>query len=229
MDFVLVHGAYHGSWCWNLLIPELERLGHHALAVDLPTTDPDAGAIRYAEVISQAAEGLNEFILVGHSMGGLSLPLVAHTSPVKKLVFLCALVPRPGFSMKQLRATEPVDGHYEVDDPEFNRLVDNVWTVGATTARELFFHDAPEELAEWVIGNMRPQCYRVMTEMTPLQSWPDVESAYIVCAEDRGVNPDWGRKVAREQLGVEPIEMEGGHAPYLTRPRELAWVLSSLA
>lgn len=101
--------------------------------------------------------------------------------------------------------------------------------VGPNTATELFFHDAPAAVARWATERLRAQSYRVMNEITPLAAWPEVESRSIVCRDDRAVNPEWVRAASRERLGVEAIEMDGGHSPFLARPAELARVLDSLA
>jgi pimeloyl-ACP methyl ester carboxylesterase len=66
---------------------------------------------------------------------------------------------------------------------------------------------------------------RAMTETFPLDALPEVPSSYIVCSDDRTISPDWSRRVARERLGVEAIELPGGHCPYLSRPLQLAEVL----
>jgi pimeloyl-ACP methyl ester carboxylesterase len=228
VNFVLVHGAFHGSWCWDLLIPELEALGHRTIAVDLPTGEAGAGARRCAEVIVDTARGLDEIVLLGHSMAGLSVPLAAQDLPVRKLVFLCALVPRPGHSMAAIRASEPVDNHHPIEDPEWIRMGSGIWMVGARTARGLFYDDVPEDIAEWAIGNLRPQNYQMMNEKTPIVTWPNVDSASIVCDADLAINPQWSRWVASKYLGVEPIEMRGGHSPFLTQPERLARILSDV-
>ena len=72
MDIVLVHGSYHGAWCWDLLTSELENRGHRVAAVELPVSDPTAGAATYAEVIVDAIDWATEPVLVGHSMEVLS-------------------------------------------------------------------------------------------------------------------------------------------------------------
>ena len=101
--------------------------------------------------------------------------------------------------------------------------------VGANTATELFFPDAPPALARWASQRLRPQAYGVLNEITPMTAWPDVARSSIVCRDDRAINPDWVRAAARDRLGVEAIELEGGHSPFLVRPAELARVLHSLA
>jgi pimeloyl-ACP methyl ester carboxylesterase len=229
MDFVLVHGSYHGAWCWDLLRPELERLGHRAVAVDLPISDPAAAAEAYADIVLGAADGLTDPVLVGHSMAGLVVPLVAAQRPVRRLVFLAAMLPIPGQSANEQRAAEPVDGLVPPTTAEWTSLGDEVWAVGPMTATELFFNDAPPDVAAWATARLRPQCYRVMSEPSPLAVWPAVETSYVVCRDDRAVNPAWGRAAARDRLGVEAIEIDGAHSPFLTRPAELARLLDDVA
>lgn len=162
-------------------------------------------------------------------MAGLIIPLVAARRPIRRLIFLAAFMASPGRSANDQRATEAVDGRVPPKTAEWTDLGDDVWMVGPNTATELFFHDAPAAVARWATERLRAQSYRVMNEITPLAAWPEVESRSIVCRDDRAVNPEWVRAASRERLGVEAIEMDGGHSPFLARPAELARVLDSLA
>jgi pimeloyl-ACP methyl ester carboxylesterase len=144
-------------------------------------------------------------------------------------VFLAAFLASPGRSAADQRATERVDGRVVPKTSEWTDLGNDVWMVGPNTATEIFFQDAPAAAARWATQRLRPQCYRVMSEVTPLTAWPDVESRSIVCRDDRAINPEWVRKAAQERLGVKAIELEGGHSPFLTRPAELARILDRLA
>jgi pimeloyl-ACP methyl ester carboxylesterase len=229
MDIGLVHGSYHGAWCWDFLTPELERLGHRVVAVNLPISDPSLGAADYAKTVEAALDPASEPLLVGHSMAGLVVPIVAARRPIRRLVFLAAFLPAPGRSANEQRATEAIDGRVPPRTAEWSDLGDDVWMVGPNTATELFFHDAPAAVARWATKRLRPQAYRIFTETTPLTAWPDVESRTIVCRDDRALNPDWVRTASRERLGVNAIELGGGHSPSLTRPAELAQLLNSLA
>jgi pimeloyl-ACP methyl ester carboxylesterase len=197
--------------------------------VNLAISDPSLGAEDYAKTIETALAQSKDPVIVGHSMAGLVIPLVASHRPVRRLIFLAAFLPSPGKSATDQRATEAIDGRVAPRTAEWTDLGDDVWMVGPNTATELFFHDAPAAVARWATKRLRPQAYRVMTETTPLTSWPDVASRSIVCRDDRAVNPDWVRTAARDRLGTDAVELGGAHSPFLTRPAELAQTIDSLA
>ncbi|MGH8991648.1 MAG: alpha/beta fold hydrolase [Acidimicrobiia bacterium] len=230
--FGLVHGAWHGGWCWDLLAAELERLGHAAVAVDLPCDDWDAGLEDNAAVVTAALDGAGpDTVLVGHSMGGITIPVVAARRPVARLVFLCALVPEPGRSLQ-----ETLSGGARMSTPEWDSLRQRhvvhddgsvSWTQEA--AIDAFYHDCPDELGRWAAARLRRQVWTTTREPCPLERWPEVDSSYVLCTGDKAFVPEWSRHVARERLGVEAIELAGGHSPMLSRPRELAEVLIRLA
>jgi len=225
MHVVLIHGSYFGAWCWDALVPELEALGHRATAVDLPIGEVGVGASGYADAVVGATDGSEPPVLVAHSMSGLVAPVVATRRPVARIVFIAAFLPRPGMSANDQRRAEPIDPPVAPSTFEFTDLGDDVWKVGPNTARELFMHDASDAVAAWAIERLRPQCYAVMSEITPIETWPAVPVDSIVCRNDRALNTDWARHAARERLGIDAIELDGGHSPMLTRPAELADVI----
>ena len=229
--FALVHGAGHGAWCWERLIPELSARGHRAWAADLPCDDPTAGAERYAEIVARAMPPVDDVILVGHSLGGLTIPRVAARRRVRRLVFLCALIPEFGRSLVEQIAADP-----EIYDPVIRshpgRLTDPDGTVrlrDAATARDIFCHDCAPDDVRWLFERLRPQAAAPRRETFALSAWPPGERAYVVCREDRAVSPAWSRRAARERLGAEPLELDGSHSPFLSRPAELAALLDRLA
>jgi pimeloyl-ACP methyl ester carboxylesterase len=229
MNIVLVHGSYMGAWAWALVTPELERRGHRVTAVDLPISDPTAGGAAYAQAIIDAVDWTQPPVIVGHSMSGIIVPLVAAERPVQGLIFVAAMLARPGQSVNDQRGIEPIDAPTTLTNPQFTDLGDGVWTIGPETATELFWHDAPPDVAAWATARLRPQAYLAMTETTPLTAWPSVEVAYVACRDDRATNPAWQLQAARERLGVEPVVIDGGHSPMVTRPAEFAEVLDRLA
>jgi pimeloyl-ACP methyl ester carboxylesterase len=219
--FCLVHGSTQDSSGWDLLIPELQRLGHEAALVDLPN-DPAASATRYADIIADAIpEDLQDVTVVAHSASGLFLPLVPSRRRVRRLVFLAAVLPQIGASLiDQLKANPSMMnpewlGKNPVDDDR--------------VARDFLFHDCAPETAEWALKTRRlTNARQAIVETCPLESWPDVPCTYIPCAGDRTIQPDWSRQAARERLGCEALELPGGHCPHVSRPRELAEMLASI-
>lgn len=199
-SFSLVHGSWHGGWCWDPLRAELEARGHQVYTPDLPCEDVAAGVEEYAASVAAAD------VVVGHSLGGFTIPHVA----ARTHVFLCAIVAGtggrdvivPGFGEGRTRDEL---GRSYYPDP-------------AVAAAELQY---PAEYAH-LASRLRRQA--------PLDADPaDVaRPAYVVCARDAVIRPDWQRHLARDVLGVEPVELDSGHSPMLERPRELADVLEAL-
>jgi pimeloyl-ACP methyl ester carboxylesterase len=220
--FGLVHGAGLGAWCWARLILELEARGHQAAAVDLPLNDASAGANLLAEIVLATFGRVDDLVLVGHSMSGLVIPVVASLRPVRRLVFLHAVLPKPGLSFADQVAAEP-----DMFNPEMMTAPPPSWSDEASVTHFLF-HDCTPEVARDAFARIRPRGERpgvLVTEVTPLRGWPAVPSSYIVCRDDRTATPGWARLAARERLGVEPVEIPGGHCPMLARPNELAEAL----
>jgi pimeloyl-ACP methyl ester carboxylesterase len=229
MNLVLVHGSYFGAWCWDLLAPELEALGHAVTAIDLPVSEPGIGASDYADAVIAGTDWTEPPVLVAHSMSGLVAPIVAARRAVAGMVLIAAFIPRPGMSANEQRQAEPIDPATAPSTTEWTDLGDDVWLVGPNTARELFMQDASDAVVAWAVERLRPQSYLVMSEITPLDTWPMLRVDSIVCRDDRALNSEWARNAARDRLGIEAIEIDGGHSPMLTRPAELASIIDGRA
>jgi pimeloyl-ACP methyl ester carboxylesterase len=220
--FCLVHGSTQNASCWDLLIPELAKRGHEAVRMSLPTNEPEASATRYADVIAKTIpDGRDDTVVVAHSASGLFLPLVSQKRRVRRLVFLTSVIPQIGKSLR-----DQVNDDSSMFNPEW---LGKDPTKDDQLALKFLFHDCSPELSHWALGTMSLMFARqAILEMCPLSVWPDVPSSYILCSEDRAIQPQWSRRAAQERLGVVPIELPGGHCPYVSRPAELAQVLNSL-
>ena len=226
MHFVLVHGAYHGAWCWDALRKELRRLGHSSTAVDLPCEDPDAGAERYAnEVLASLPKTGEGVVLVGHSLAGLTIPIVTGRSRVVMTVYLCALLPVPGLSFDAQHADYGTDFRPS-EAPVGNADGSSTWPERG--AVEVFYQDCDPAISTASARRLRAQSWRITQEVTPLRQWPMVPAASIFCTADRAVSPAYSSRAARDLLNVEAIEMPGGHSPFLSRPADLAARLTAL-
>ncbi|MDH2423899.1 alpha/beta hydrolase [Sphaerisporangium sp. TRM90804] len=215
--YVLIPGAGCGPWYWHLLEGELRDRGHDVVAVDLPCDDDAAGLPEYVDTAVAAVGDRTGLIVVAHSLGGFTGPLVCARLPVDLLVMLQAMPPLPGEppgdwwantgyqeAMREHRERDDT-GAYESDDFD-----------------ELFYNDVPPELAAGLRSRPRDQSGTPMEKPWPLDAWPDVPTRFLLCSEDLFFPPAFMRRVVRDRLGIVPDEIAAGHLPMLSRPRELA-------
>jgi pimeloyl-ACP methyl ester carboxylesterase len=207
---VLIHGAGDSAFYWHLLAPELRARGHEVVAVDLPCDDESAGLSEYTDTVVEASRDRTELVLVAQSFGGFTAPLVCARVPVELMVLVAGMVPLPGekaedwwanTSYEQAAREQEHDAHDEI---------------------AVFYHDVSPELAAEALSRGRDQAETPGLEPSPLDAWPDVPTRYLLCRDDRLFPADWMRGVVRERLGITPDEIDGGHCPALSRPRELA-------
>jgi pimeloyl-ACP methyl ester carboxylesterase len=227
-QFLLIHGGAMGPWVWELLEPELVRRGHSTVAVDLPIEDVGVGLAGYVdatcEQMEAALEPGHDVVLVGHSMAGHVIPFVANRRSAQALVFLCSGIP----GVDDRETDTPVDGG-RPDDPhrftmdDLGRIV-----ISKEHAIGRYFQDCPPDLAGRMAARLRPQSVQFRFDELRLERWPDVRRFYISCSEDRSSVtmrvPD-----VKAALGVEPIQLPGGHCPMVSRPAVLAELLDIMA
>ncbi len=226
--FALVHGAWHGAWCWERLVEPLERRGHGAIAMDLPAEDLDAGLDEYADIVAAfLATADDDAIVVGHSLNGLILPLVAARRPVAAIVYLCAFLPLDGKSINDQFADSslPILTFSERPQPDGHGC--SHWPDEAAATRALYPDLTPED-AHWAFSNLRPQAPKSQGEPHPA-GLPPVRAVSIIGTRDGGLSPEWSRVVARERLGVAPIELDTGHFPMISDPEALADALDAVS
>ena len=225
-DFVLVHGAWHRAAVWAPVIAALEARGHRAIAPDLPSESVSAGAVQYAEAVAEAAKHADRPTVVGHTLAGLTLPLLPSRMEVSRLVYVNALLPDIGRSLaEQLTADSPALN----DDigRNYDREARSFWPE-EDAFRRLLAHDCSELQAATVFAQMRPQARRPIKEVTPLLEWPGVPSAAILYCDDVDLSPGWLWGVARERLGVEPVELRGSQLGFVADPEGFVDALEAL-
>jgi pimeloyl-ACP methyl ester carboxylesterase len=224
VTFALIHGAWHGGWCWERLAPRLHARGFASVAVDLPIEDGTATFDTYATVVIDAvASTAGRVVLVGHSLGGMIMPLVAVRRSVHAMVFVCGLVPKLGGS--------PWDDGPPMEEPGvFDATVtrddgSTTWP-GFDAAHKAFYSDCSDADARWAFANLRAQnSSSLWSEPYPLQALPAVKRVSIVGTFDRASTLPWSRHVASTRLGVEPIQLPCAHSPFLSHPDLLAQTL----
>lgn len=207
------------------MAPFLTAAGHRVVALDLPCEDTALGCAAYRDVALDAIADDDELVVVGHSAGGLTAPLVAAARPVRRIVLVCALLPLPGRSFTEQNVADGILQHeyqagVEADGDGLRRWVDR-----DVCARTMYSGCRREDV-DWAFAQLRPQSSTMYTETTPLTAWPDVPVTDVRGDDDRLVSPTWAAARVPERLGVTSTVIQGaGHSPMISHPRELAALL----
>jgi len=209
--YILIHGAGDVGWYWHLVAAELRERGHDVVAPDLPCDDESAGLVHYAGTVIDAISDRTDLIVVGHSFGGFTAPLVCARVPVDLLVLAAAMVPSPGESANEMFANTGYEQEPQDDDSDI----------------AIFYHDVNPDLATEALSKGRNQAEAPFNEPWPLEGWPDVPTRHLLCRDDRVFPAAWMRRVVQERLGIIPDEIDSGHCVALSRPRELTDRLES--
>lgn len=241
MRLILVHGGFHGAWCWDRVVPELEKLGHEALAIDLP----GHGARRWERsTLADRRDAIVEVmrdgdVLVGHSGGGFDCTLAADARPelVRHIVYLAAGLPiegRPlveatggerkansgdGSDIAKLSSSMPPSALRPTEDGRLE------W-VDKEAGRAIFYHDCDDATVDWAVSKLTPAPPGILVEPIALtRFWQaDLPRSYIICTDDRA-KPFAASMTIVRRLGVVPLPIEGSHSPFFSRPAELAGLL----
>lgn len=224
--FVLVHGASHGAWCWGRVATALQALGHDTVAIELPGNGADGMSredVTLADyrdaVLAHVTPGA---ILVGHSLGGISVTLAAASRDVQALVYVASVLPAPGQRFADIRADAiaPIVG--QVSDRDGGLSMPNPDLCGP-----VFYSDCTPEDQAFATTRMTPQPVSVMVEpvhFTP----PDVPRHYVVCARDRVVLPGYQRHITSDWPRDHVHELNTGHSPFLSDVDSLVAVLDAI-
>lgn len=232
--FALVHGAWHGAWCWEAVTPFLTGAGHDVVSPDLPSDDGSADFDAYADFVCTALSGYDDdVVVVAHSLAGATGALVPTRRPVQHLVYLCAAVPEGGIGLFEQWQAQPdmvcadfADGWLKgLSEPDEH--LRTVW-VDFDFVRAVFYADCDETAVAAAIDHLRPQSGYPWTLPCSLTEHPSVSCTSVICREDRIVNPIWSRRKARE-IGADIVELPGSHSPMLSRPSAVADVLLHIA
>jgi hypothetical protein len=226
--FALVHGSWHGAWCWERLEPELAARGHRAIAIDLPIEDPDAGLGRHAELVAEALVGVDDdVILVGHSMAGSTIPLVARHRPLRHLVFLAALVPEPGRSVTDRYTAEDVYVPGFVGNTLLREDGASYWPDPEAAVR-CFYHDCTAADAAWAVSRLRPQSAAPRLEPWPLDACrtstaPRSSAATSASSHRRGRGRCRATSSGSSRSSSTAVTPPSSHGPLSWRTSSSAW------
>jgi pimeloyl-ACP methyl ester carboxylesterase len=215
MTFALIHGAGDAGWYWHLVEAELQARGFGTVAPDLPIEDDSAGLSEYAEAVIEAIGDRHYVAVVAQSFGGYVAPIVAERlgSRARLIVLVAGMLPKPGERPDDYFANTRYRSQPGGDDSEIG----------------VFYQDVPEPLAEEALRHGRRQSDTPGRKPWPLAAWPDTPTHFVLCRDDRFFPAAWLRGIVRERLGIEPDEIDSGHTPALSHPRELGELLAGYA
>jgi pimeloyl-ACP methyl ester carboxylesterase len=213
-SFVLVPGAGGMAWYWHRVVPLLRAAGHDAIAVDLPGDDPRTGLAAYADIVIRASEGRSEIVLVAQSLAGFTAPLVCARTPVRMLVFVNAMIPKPG---ETAGAWWGATGAVEAREQAAARH-------GYSTQFDVetyFLHDVSQDVLR-TGPKPREEAETVFAEPCRFERWPGIPVHVLGGRDDRFFPIEFQRRLARERLAKEVEEIPGGHLVALSNPQGLA-------
>jgi pimeloyl-ACP methyl ester carboxylesterase len=235
--FVLVHGSWHGAWCWHKIVPRLRSAGHTVLAPDLPGHGKDwrlHKSVTLQDYVRRIGDTLSltdeRVVLVAHSRGGVVASEAAEAWPdrIAKLVYLAAFLLPSGQRVLEY-------GQRDADSlvpPNLEVRADEGWDMLRRSAfHPALYHDCADEDVALCEALLTPE--PIQPTLTRLQlseeRYGSVARCYIELTQDRAVSPALQRSMRDAMPCERVISLDAGHSAYFSKPDELAAHLASLA
>jgi pimeloyl-ACP methyl ester carboxylesterase len=237
---VLVHGAWHGGWCWEPVVVELEERGHTVRTIDLPSRGNPAGDLHGdAQAVRELVESLGRpVVLVGHSYGGAVITEASSgTADVKHLVYLTAVVPDVGESvleagqaaLAEAGGTPAGEQVATTDDAASDVMEiheDGTMSCRPDRAVDLFYHDCDPAVAANAVAALVPQPAMTFSQAPNGAGWKEHPSTYVVCTDDHVLNETGQRAFARRCNDV--VVLSTSHSPFFSNPAGVADIVEGL-
>lgn len=228
--FVLVHGSWHGGWCWDKVVPLLRQSGHDAIALDLPgragdrtpakEITLDAYAKEICRVVNRRAEPV---VLVGHSMGGLAVTQAAEYcfGKIETLIYVCGFLLKNGQTLADVYRT--AGQGLTLGNLSINEAEGTVFFRENAPIREIFYHDCSTEDFEWARALLVPEPVR--PRETPVQTsegrFGSIPRVYLETLRDKSIPHSLQQQMYADLPCRRVYSMNTGHSPFLAAPDEL--------
>jgi pimeloyl-ACP methyl ester carboxylesterase len=228
---LLVHGAWHGAWCWEQVIPRLDAASVPVVAVELPSVShANATLHNDADYVRGALDAISDdTVLVGHSYGGAVITEAGVHPSVAHLVYLSAFALEAGESTQENTLTggegaSELGAAIRVEESEAG---EKVLTIAPEVAARAFFHDCAREIARGATDRLRPQSLTALGGKVNAAAWREKPATYVVCTDDRALPVPLQRSIAARIGGS--IDWPTSHSPFLSRPDLVADLLIDLS
>lgn len=233
--FILIHGSWHGGWCFDAVKALLEAQGHAVIAPDLPGmggTDEEMAQITLqgwgdfaAELCRNASQ--KPVILAGHSRGGLVVSQAAETAPeaINAIVYICAMMLPDGMSRAQFKDLEE-------PNPAFDTLISKTpgghgSIITGANPQAVFAQLSPPDAVAAAMARLvsEPHGPRATPVHVTPERWGGIPRTYVECTADRTIPISSQRRMLALSPGARVVTLDADHSPFLSRPQALAQAL----
>jgi pimeloyl-ACP methyl ester carboxylesterase len=221
---LLVHGAWHGPWAWAKVEPVLRERGHEVHMLDLPSSGPERDSLadlyEDAATVRRALDGIGrDTLVVAHSYGGMAVTEgAAGAENVGHLLYLTAFMLDEGESL--FAAVGGVE-------PDWWNISEDGRTVIPDRPGEIFYNDCSPEDAADASARLNPQLIDSFKQPLRAAAWRDRPSTYVICDQDNAI-PVFAQEHMSQHAG-EVRRIDASHSPFLSRPDEVAEIVTELA
>jgi pimeloyl-ACP methyl ester carboxylesterase len=224
--YMLLHGAWHASWCWQRVVPMLAEKGHTVLAPDLPGHGQNKMAFSnitlktYVDDITLLIKSTNKPVtLIGHSMSGIVISQIAENIPecIDKLVYCSAFILDDNSSLVQESSKHKSSEITE--ETVVNEIDHEVSLKLPGRVKEVFYNTCSEETADWAVLLLQKQPLQPLLDPIKISDirFGKVPKVYIECLRDKAIKLEDQRKMSKK-LGCEIICLDTDHSPFLCEP-----------
>lgn len=235
-NLLLVHGAWHGAWCWTKTVEALGTKGIRATAIDLPGHKRGNRAgwrisfRHYIDAVCATARKLEPpIVLAGHSMGGMIITAAAEAEPelFSSLIYVTAFLPSDGENLFQLASND--EDSITLSAVKFHRLRGNA-TIDPSKMKDVFYHDCDPAIVAKAQQSLVPQPLRPVS--TPIHTtesrWGQIPRHYVFCTEDRAITHKYQKWMVERHPCERTATLTSGHSPFLAKTDELADALAEM-
>jgi pimeloyl-ACP methyl ester carboxylesterase len=231
---MLVHGACHGAWRWDRVVPLLLQAGHKVIAPNLPGRgDNGAPGWRwtlkaYAAILDEARAADGPVIAVGHSMGGPVISAAAEVAPelFARLVYVSAFLPLNGDSLASIAA---MDKHSDLPGASSVSWLKGVVTINPDRLGPVYYGDCSEADLDWVRPRLVPESLRPsVTKVRLTERFQSVPRSYIRCTQDRGLSIQMQDRLIERQPCQHVASLDASHSPFLSMPDRFVAALTAV-
>ena len=230
--FVLVHGAWHGGWCYDRLVPALAALGHRVATGDLPGHGDDPAPptqVTLDHYVARVGEWLaaepEPAFLLGHSMGGMVITQAgeAHAPRIRALIYLCAFLPTSGQALLHFPVSPDLGAQLVIERES------GVSRIRPEGARRVFYGDCSDADADAARERLCGQPLDpIRTPVTTGARFESLPRHYVECLQDRAVPLELQRQM-HAALPCRVHTLDAAHSPFYSMPEPLAELLDSIA